>query len=187
MLATQAPYSQYFDKNGDPLDAGFVYFGSPNQNPETAPITVYWDIDGTQPVAQPARTLAGYIVRNGTPARVYAEGAYSVTVRNRKGEMVYYAPTSTDFSDLPVNRAVVTATNGQTLVNLPFAYTRGNNSLQLFVNGLIVRGNGVDYTACFCAKSKTASLQTASRTRLALSPRQHPRHAKRPQLSKAAR
>jgi len=146
MLATQAPYSQYFDKNGDPLDAGFVYFGSPNQNPETAPITVYWDIDGTQPVAQPARTLAGYIVRNGTPARVYAEGAYSVTVRNRKGEMVYYAPTSTDFSDLPVNRAVVTATNGQTLVNLPFAYTRGNNSLQLFVNGMIVRGNGVDYT-----------------------------------------
>lgn len=146
MLATQAPYSQYFDKNGDPLDAGFVYFGQPNQNPETAPLTVYWDYAGTQPVAQPARTLAGYIVRNGTPARVYAEGAYSVTVRNRKGEMVYYAPTSTDFSDLPVNRAVVTATNGQTLVNLPFAYTRGNNSLQLFVNGLIVRGNGVDYT-----------------------------------------
>ncbi len=146
MLATQAPYSQYFDKNGDPLDNGLVYFGLPSQNPETSPIPVYWDIDGTQPVAQPARTLAGYIVRNGTPARVYAEGAYSVTVRNRKGEMVYYAPTSSDFSDLPVNRAVITATNGQTLVTLPFAYTRGNNSLQVFVNGLIVRGNGVDYT-----------------------------------------
>lgn len=146
MLATQAPFSQYFDKNGDPLDAGFAYFGQPNQNPETAPMTVYWDFAGTQPVAQPARTLAGYIVRNGTPARVYAEGAYSVTVRNRKGEPVYYAATSTDFSNQPVNRATVTATNGQTLVTLPFAYTRGNNSLQVFVNGLMVRGSGIDYT-----------------------------------------
>jgi hypothetical protein len=138
MIATSAPFSQYFDKNGDPLDSGFVFFGVPDANPETSPIPAFWDEAGTQPVAQPARTLAGYIVRNGTPARVYTEGAYSQTVKNKRGELVYYAANSEDYSNLPVNIDTIEATAGQTVVVLDFNYTRGNNSLAVYLNGLLL-------------------------------------------------
>ena len=76
MLATQPPFPQYFDTDGSPLDGGRLYFGQVNQNPEIAPITVYWDAAGTQPAAQPIETLNGYTYRNGTPAQVYADTDY---------------------------------------------------------------------------------------------------------------
>lgn len=98
-LATEAPFPQYFDKTGDPLDAGSLFFGVANQNPEISPVTVYWDSLGTQPAAQPIRTLNGYAVRNGSPALVFAAGDYSITVRNRKGEIVYFSPNSADFTN----------------------------------------------------------------------------------------
>lgn len=91
MLATSAPYSQYFDTDGSPLNGGYVYYGTANANPETSPITVYWDAAGTQPAAQPIRTVNGYTVRNGSPANVYASGDYSQTVRNTRGTLVVYA------------------------------------------------------------------------------------------------
>lgn len=99
MLATQAPFAQYFDKDGSPLDGGSVYFGVANQNPETQPVQIYWDIAGTQPATQPVSTLNGYTVRSGTPANIYAAGDYSVTVKNRNGEFVYYATSSALFSN----------------------------------------------------------------------------------------
>lgn len=99
MLATSAPFPQYFDTDGKSLESGSIYFGVAGQNPETNPITVYWDVAGTQPAAQPIRTSGGYTVRSGTPAVVYAAGDYSITVRNGKGEMVYYAASSASFSN----------------------------------------------------------------------------------------
>lgn len=89
MLAIQAPYSNYFDLDGSPLTDGEIFFGQPSQNPETAPITVYWDSALTQPASQPLETLNGYIVRNGTPAQIYSLSNCSVTVRNAKGAIVY--------------------------------------------------------------------------------------------------
>ena len=98
MLATQSPFPQYFDKDGTPLDNGSLYFGQVNQNPETAPITVYWDAAGTQPAAQPIRTLNGYTYRNGAPAQVYAASDYSLSVRNRRGQLILYAANSAEYS-----------------------------------------------------------------------------------------
>jgi hypothetical protein len=109
MIATSTPFSQYFDKNGDPLDNGSVYFGVADQNPETSPVPVYWDFDGTQPIAQPVRTLAGYMVRNGSPANVFVDVAYSTTVRNKRGELVYYAANSQDFSSQSSGNTAVDA------------------------------------------------------------------------------
>jgi hypothetical protein len=86
------PYPIFTDKNGDPLDAGFIYFGEPNLNPETNPITVYYDRGFTQPVAQPVRTSNGYVMRNGSPALIYADSQFSVTVRNKNSELVIYSP-----------------------------------------------------------------------------------------------
>lgn len=96
MLAIQAPFPQYFDLDGSPLSAGRLYFGLPNQNPETNPQTVYWDSDGTQPAAQPIQTLNGYPVRAGSPALVYCGAPYSLTVKDRRGRLIFNLPDSSE-------------------------------------------------------------------------------------------
>lgn len=90
MLVTNSPFPLYFDNNGKPLDGGYLYFGTVGQNPETSPVTVYWDRAGTQPAAQPIRTKNGYAVRNGTPAEVFAQGPHSLTVRDTAMRLMYY-------------------------------------------------------------------------------------------------
>lgn len=97
MIATDLPFAKYFDLDGLPLDGGSIYIGQPQQNPETAPITAYWDAAGTQPALQPIKTVNGFIVHNGAIANLYTAGEYSITVRNRRGELVCYAPSSYDF------------------------------------------------------------------------------------------
>lgn len=98
MLPIESAFKVFTDRNGKPLENGYVYFGLPNQNPITSPITVYWDVDGTQPAAQPLRTVSGYIMRSGTPANVFVGAAYSQLVQDHKGRQVFYARTSDDFS-----------------------------------------------------------------------------------------
>lgn len=98
-LAVASPLPQFFDLDGSPLSQGKIYFGLPVQNPEISPITAYWDAAATQPAAQPLRTKAGYIVRNGKPATVFIDGAYSITVKNRRGQVVLYEPDSSVLSN----------------------------------------------------------------------------------------
>lgn len=86
------PYPIFTDKSGSPLDAGYLYFGEVNKNPETNPIQVYYDISLTQPAAQPLRTSNGYVMRNGTPTLIYANNQFSVTVRDKSGSLVIYSP-----------------------------------------------------------------------------------------------
>lgn len=86
------PYPIFTDKNGDPLDAGYLYFGTANLNPETSPIQVYYDSSLTQPAAQPIRTSNGYPMRNGSPALLYANSQFSVTVRDKNNALVIYSP-----------------------------------------------------------------------------------------------
>lgn len=108
MLATANPFPFYAAINGDPLDAGSVYFGVANQNPETNPVTAYWDPAGTQPAAQPIRTLNGFPVREGTPAIIYLAADYSLTVRDKNGAMLYYAANSADYSNSFALQAQIT-------------------------------------------------------------------------------
>ncbi len=96
--ATENPIALYMDSDGTPLDSGYVYFGAINQNPETNPITVYWDAAGTQPAAQPIRTVNGMTARNGAPAIVYAGSDYSNTVRSKKGVLVTAFQQASAFS-----------------------------------------------------------------------------------------
>ena len=86
------PYPIFTDKSGSPLDKGYLYFGTANLNPETNPITVYYDSALTQPAAQPLRTSNGYVMRNGSPAIIYANSQFSVTVRDKNRAMVIYSP-----------------------------------------------------------------------------------------------
>jgi len=87
------PYPIFTDKSGSPLDNGYLYFGTANLNPETNPITVYYDSALTQPAAQPLRTSNGYVMRNGSPAAIYTNGYFSVTVRDKNKAMVIYSPS----------------------------------------------------------------------------------------------
>jgi hypothetical protein len=86
------PYPIFTDKSGLPLNNGYLYFGTANLNPETNPITVYYDSALTQPAAQPLRTSNGYVMRNGSPAIIYANSQFSVTVRDKNRAMVIYSP-----------------------------------------------------------------------------------------------
>lgn len=98
MLPVEQPFKTYTGLDGKPLDNGYVYFGMPNLNPITNPVTVYWDAAGTIPAAQPLRTVNGYIMRAGTPANVFFDGAYSELVQDSKKRQVFFARSSDDFS-----------------------------------------------------------------------------------------
>ena len=119
MLPVETPFKVFAGRDGAPLDRGFVYFGMPNQNPITSPVTVYWDADGTQPAAQPLRTVNGYIMRAGTPANVFYDDAYSQLVLDMNGQQVFYARSSDEFSiaaAIAEFLASIQATDGASLI-----------------------------------------------------------------------
>lgn len=96
----EQPYPQFTDVDGTPLEDGQIYIGIPGQNPETNPIAIYWDAAATLPAAQPVRTIDGYVYRGGTPASIYIPfgSSYSITVKNKKGNVVYSSLNSQTFS-----------------------------------------------------------------------------------------
>lgn len=95
-----APFPQFYDLDGSPLDAGYIYIGVVNQNPETQPVQAYWDVAGTQPAPQPIRTTNGFPVRNGNIAQVYVVSDYSLTVRDKKRSLVFYQPVNSGLQSL---------------------------------------------------------------------------------------
>jgi Head binding len=114
MSTLTTPYNSFNDSNGSPLENGSIYIGTVNQNPQTNPISVYWDAAFTTPAVQPIKTAGGYPVRNGTPARVYVQADdYSIAVRNSRGVLVYYEQASTAVQSL---RAELAASSGAALV-----------------------------------------------------------------------
>ena len=94
MSEVRTPFEAFRDTDGTPLDGGYVYIGIENQEPITHPANVYWDADLTIAAAQPIRTLGGYPVRAGAPAKVYASGGYSICVKNKNGEIIVSAVSS---------------------------------------------------------------------------------------------
>lgn len=101
MLQVQSPFMQLSDTDGKPLNDGKVFIGQAGQNPVTSPLQVFWDEALTLPVAQPIFTSGGYLVRAGTPARVYtSEESYSITVLDKKARVVYSVLDATSSSNL---------------------------------------------------------------------------------------
>lgn len=89
MIEITPPVRQFFDIDGNPLDAGFIYIGVTGANPETNPQQVYWDKDGLIPATQPIRTINGSPARDGAAARIFTSiRTYSITVKNKRGIVV---------------------------------------------------------------------------------------------------
>jgi hypothetical protein len=89
-IIVEPPFEIFTDIDGQPLEAGFVWIGTANLDPQTNPIQVYFDQALTIPAAQPLRTIGGYVVNSGTPTRIFVDGvAYSIRVMNKNGSTIY--------------------------------------------------------------------------------------------------
>jgi hypothetical protein len=88
-IEVNPPYPAFAGADGLPLENGYIWVGTVNLNPQTNPISVYWDSALTISAPQPIRTLNGYPVYQGTPARFYAGSDYSILVQDSKGSLVY--------------------------------------------------------------------------------------------------
>lgn len=97
-FGVQTPIPFYVGLDGQRLQDGSLYFGAPNLNPETNPITVYWDEALTQPAAQPVKTINGMPSRNGTPSVLFATSDHSLTIRDSQGRLVQYARSALEFT-----------------------------------------------------------------------------------------
>jgi hypothetical protein len=95
-LSIQPTFPIFTDIDGQPLESGYIWIGTTNLNPITNPITAYWDAALTLAAVQPIRTIGGYPVNSGTPARLYVNSDYSIQVQNRNGSVVYSAPAATE-------------------------------------------------------------------------------------------
>lgn len=114
MYQVVSPYPQFFDTVGRPITGGKVYIGELSKNPTIYPVPVFWDEEGTQPAAQPLRTLGGVIVRNGTPARVYVgQDDYSLSIYDASGGLVSYTAAVTSANTM---RGDLSASSGSSLV-----------------------------------------------------------------------
>ncbi|WP_151753769.1 hypothetical protein [Acinetobacter soli] len=97
----QIPFPSFYDIDGRPLDAGYVYLGEVGKNPEVYPVSAFWDESLTVPAAQPVRTRNGYFSKNGKPGKLFVgQMSCSITIKNKKGLVIY-----TDLhSDLSFNQ-----------------------------------------------------------------------------------
>lgn len=120
-LSIQPTFPIFTDIDGQPLEAGYVWVGTANLDPQTNPISVYWDAALTILAPQPIRTLGGYPANSGTPARLYVDVAnsYSIRVMNKNGSVLYSAAEATErfigygISYTPDAASLLTATNVQ--------------------------------------------------------------------------
>ncbi|MEN9761928.1 MAG: hypothetical protein RI906_1754 [Pseudomonadota bacterium] len=95
-LSIQPPFPIFTDTDGSPLENGYVWLGTANQDPQANPIAAYWDAALTITAPQPIRTSGGYPARSGAPARLYVNSDYSIRVQNKNGSQVYSAPEATE-------------------------------------------------------------------------------------------
>jgi hypothetical protein len=133
------PYPIFTDKSGSPLDAGYLYFGEVNKNPETNPIQVYYDSAFTQPAAQPLRTSNGYVMRNGSPALIYAGSQFSVTVRDKNNALVIYSPVGYGIDPGSVTGTVVYdefTGDGATVAFTLSASPSTKNATNVYIDGV---------------------------------------------------
>jgi hypothetical protein len=109
-LSIQPTYPIFTEKDGLPLENGYIWLGTVNLNPIVNPIAAFFDAALTIPVVQPIRTLGGYPVYEGTPARIYVNSDYSIQVNNKNGSVVYSAPAATERYGNIINASGITFT-----------------------------------------------------------------------------
>ena len=147
-LSIQVPFPVFQDRDGQPLDNGYVWIGVANLNPQTNPVVAYFDAALTIVAAQPLRTLNGYISRAGSPAQIYVDGVnFSILVQDSKGSMVYNFP---DGSGISPNAAGVVYTPAGTGAVATTVQAKLRESVSVTDWGVLA--DGTDQTALLVAK-----------------------------------
>jgi len=62
-MSTQSikpPFPLFCDRDGQPLEDGYIWIGVAGLPPIGNPVNVYWDAAQTLPAVQPIRTQGGY-------------------------------------------------------------------------------------------------------------------------------
>ncbi|SFQ83206.1 hypothetical protein SAMN03159489_06070 [Pseudomonas sp. NFPP07] len=150
-----APFAVFNGSDGNPLNNATIYIGQPNLNPQTFPANVFWDEAGLYPAVQPLRTIGGYFSRNGTPAKLYVAGNYSIAVYDSAGRFVYNSPNEVSVSDLisylanttdPLKGAAMIGRGLQIAQNVAEAVTFSKNAPSKYVRtmGYYAAGDGGD-------------------------------------------
>jgi len=158
------PYPVFCDTDGTPLDAGYIYIGDSNTNPETNPVPVFWDTELSLPAPQPIRTINGYPSRYGTPAQLYVDGLFSITVRDVNKALVFYAPVGTGVTagavaSTTIQRFSGTGTQtGYTLSSLP----GDSNGVDVFINGVYQQKNTYTVVGTLLTFSEAPIVGTAN-------------------------
>jgi hypothetical protein len=152
-LSIHPTYPIFTDIDGQPLEDGYVWIGTANLDPQTNPITVYFDQALTIVAAQPLRTIGGYIVNSGTPAKIYVDAAaYSIRVMNKNGSVVYSSPTATERYSRVVLDITLTPSNA-TGDGVQTIFSVASEPLFVYINGVYQNKN----TYTFAAGSVTFS------------------------------
>ena len=90
MTLVNNPFTQFFERSGAPLLNGQIFIGDAGLDAQSNPIPVYWDDAFTIPAPQPIRTLNGYPVWNGAPAKMFVNASdFSMTVQDARGALVF--------------------------------------------------------------------------------------------------
>lgn len=85
----ESAYKTFTDLNGKELDNGKIYIGENGLDPETNPVSVYFDAALSVAASRPIRTIQGYISNDGSVADIYTANNYSITVRDKNDNLIY--------------------------------------------------------------------------------------------------
>ncbi len=143
-------YPIFTDLDGGPLDEGYLFIGFAGFNPLTNPQDAFWDEDLTVPAVN-IRTNGGYAQYQGSPSRLFTAAPFSLLVRDKEGQTVYYQPYS--LSDDASAGVVHTGVAGEALTAFKLVY-RGStdgkfyiadptNRYKSFVSGFALTSVGV--------------------------------------------
>ncbi len=139
-LSIQPPYPAFAGSDGLPLENGYIWIGSPNLDPQTNPIAVFWDQAMSIPAPQPIRTLNGYPMYQGTPARFYVATDYSIRVQNCKGIAVFTSLGGNAGSGSGIVAGNPTGTGSQTIFPI------SSEPSSIYINGVYQFKNTYSYS-----------------------------------------
>jgi hypothetical protein len=147
-LSIQPAFPIFTDTDGQPLENGYIWIGAANLDPQGNPIAVFYDAALTIPAVQPIRTLGGYPMRSGTPARLYVDSDYSIRVMGKNGTTVYNAATATErYSNVVVETTFTQISATGDGVQAVFAVP--SRPQLVFVNGEYRSQNGYTFAGGF--------------------------------------
>jgi hypothetical protein len=96
-FSVHEPFPQFHDRDGQPLDGGFVWIGTAGLDAQANPIPVFFDAALTLPASQPIGTRSGFAANGATPTPVYCDVSdYSIKVLDANGALVIAYPNAVD-------------------------------------------------------------------------------------------